>query len=98
METEVTADDARGSQMSGPYGSALPGSDPPTGATPLSPETSVDEVDLVLDQVELALSRLDDGTYGLCATCGSAIDDAHLADNPTAQNCSECEAEVSPAG
>ncbi len=57
----------------------------PVGAAPLSPETSVDEVDRVLDQVELALSRLDDGTYGQCATCGSAIDDAHLADNPMAR-------------
>ena len=51
----------------------------------------------MLDQVELALSRLDDGTYGLCATCGSAIDDAHLADNPMAQNCPGCETNLSAA-
>jgi DnaK suppressor protein len=59
---------------------------------PLSSEASVDEVDRVLDQVESALARLDEGTYGLCVSCGSAIDDAHLATAPTAQTCQVCEA------
>ncbi len=45
----------------------------------LAPETSIDEVDRLLDDVELALTRLDDGTYGRCEECGSAIDDSRLA-------------------
>jgi hypothetical protein len=89
METEVSADDAQGTSEGGPDDSALV-TGPPAGPQPSSPDTAVDEVDRVLDQVELALARLDDGTYGLCATCGSAIDDAHLADNPMAQHCREC--------
>jgi DnaK suppressor protein len=40
-----------------------------------------------LDAVEHALQRLDDGTYGSCEVCGGALDDAHLADDPTARFC-----------
>ncbi len=93
----MTADDTQGSRADGPHDSGHPTPVLPVGAAPLSPETSVDEVDRVLDQVELALSRLDDGTYGQCATCGSAIDDAHLADNPMAVHCPQCETEASTA-
>ena len=40
-----------------------------------------------LDAVEHALQRLDDGSYGSCEVCGSALDDARLADDPTARCC-----------
>ena len=40
-----------------------------------------------LDAVEGALERLDAGTYGLCDTCGTAIDDTVLAANPQARSC-----------
>jgi RNA polymerase-binding transcription factor DksA len=61
-----------------------------------SSEGSIDAIDIeavdrVLDEVERALSRLDDGTYGRCETCGSPIDDARLADAPTTVTCSACE-------
>jgi RNA polymerase-binding transcription factor DksA len=57
---------------------------------PLSSEASIDEVDGVLDEVERALSRLDDGTYGLCSSCGEAIDESRLAGRPTTQTCTSC--------
>ena len=41
-----------------------------------------------LDGVEGALERLDAGTYGMCDTCGNAIDDGVLAANPQARSCS----------
>ena len=41
-----------------------------------------------LDAVEHALKRLDDGSYGSCEVCGSALDDARLAADPTARHCS----------
>jgi RNA polymerase-binding transcription factor DksA len=53
-------------------------------------EPSVDEVDRLLDEVEAALSRLDDGTYGTCAACGGTIDDLWLARSPTARTCEAC--------
>ncbi len=42
-----------------------------------------------LDAVERALVRLDDGTYGACATCHAPLGDAALAADPTASVCAE---------
>jgi DnaK suppressor protein len=57
---------------------------------PTAPDASVDAVDHLLEEVEEALSRLDDGTYGRCASCAEPIDDARLADDPTATECASC--------
>lgn len=40
-----------------------------------------------LDDVEKALSRLDDGTYGTCEVCGAAIPDARLELMPATRFC-----------
>lgn len=56
----------------------------------ISPEAAVDAVDDLLDEVEQALSRLDDGTYGQCSSCGAPIDGARLAADPTADLCVDC--------
>ena len=45
----------------------------------------------LLDQVERALVRFDDGTYGLCANCGRPIDPARLEALPYAQLCLKCQ-------
>jgi RNA polymerase-binding transcription factor DksA len=58
-----------------------------------TPEERVDTVDQVLDEVEHALSRLDDATYGLCESCGATIDDARLAHEPATRACGECSAQ-----
>jgi len=52
--------------------------------------SAVDAVDALLDEVELALARLDDGTYGRCEECGAQIDDARLADSPIERTCGTC--------
>jgi DnaK suppressor protein len=57
-----------------------------------SPEATIDEVDRILDAVEAALTRLDDGTYRLCSRCGTTMDDARLAADPTATICVGCAA------
>ena len=54
----------------------------------------MDAVDELLDEVELALTRLDDGTYGRCETCGAPIDDAELAAQPLVLECRACGAGV----
>ena len=59
-------------------------------ADDLTSEASIDAVDQLLDEVEQALSRLDDGTYGRCAVCAEAIDDALLASAPMARTCVAC--------
>lgn len=45
----------------------------------------------LLKQVESALARFEDGTYGLCADCGRPIDPARLEALPYAQLCLNCQ-------
>ncbi|MDQ3569651.1 MAG: TraR/DksA C4-type zinc finger protein [Actinomycetota bacterium] len=42
-----------------------------------------------LADIELALGRLDEGTYGTCEACGRPIDDARLEAMPAARFCLE---------
>jgi DnaK suppressor protein len=65
---------------------------PDENALDLAPEgtADVDTVEALLDQVDRALARLDDGSYGRCETCGSIIADARLAEIPTAHTCAGC--------
>ncbi len=44
-----------------------------------------------LGEIIAALDRLDDGTYGICRTCGDDIEDWALAANHVAQRCPDCE-------
>ena len=45
----------------------------------------------LLAQVERALARFDDGTYGLCIDCGCPIDPARLEALPYAELCLDCQ-------
>lgn len=47
-----------------------------------------------LADVERALQRLDEGSYGTCQVCGAAIDEERLAAEPATAFCAEHE----PAG
>jgi len=44
-----------------------------------------------LRRIDEALSRLDEGEYGLCGRCGEAIPEARLRALPFAVRCQECE-------
>jgi len=44
-----------------------------------------------LGDVEAALERIRDGTFGKCADCGDAIDRERLAAYPTAKRCITCQ-------
>ena len=50
----------------------------------------LDGIEADLADVDLALARLDAGTYGTCDGCGAVIDDAILADAPAAHRCPTC--------
>ena len=43
-----------------------------------------------LDEVDAALARLDDGSYGTCERCGGPIARARLEARPTARTCVTC--------
>ena len=47
----------------------------------------LEQVEAELADVERALRRLDDGTYGTCEACGSTIADERLAAAPAARFC-----------
>lgn len=53
-------------------------------------------------EIDAALGRLDDGTYGTCVRCGQPVGDDRLAARPAAATCVRCarlgRATVLPAG
>lgn len=48
-----------------------------------------------IDEVDLALTRVRQGTYGTCTRCGRAIADARLEARPAAALCISCARELS---
>lgn len=42
------------------------------------------------DQIDAALARLDDGTFGTCTRCGKQVDRARLTALPYAELCVSC--------
>ena len=51
----------------------------------------LDEIETQLDQIETALQRIDDGSFGLCASCGEQISEARLEVLPYTPFCMECQ-------
>ena len=68
-------------------GEAVDGPHPGDVATDLSERErdmgQLEDVDRELREVEDALRRLDDGTYGVCEVCGRPIPDERLEAKPT---------------
>jgi DnaK suppressor protein len=56
---------------------------------PVDYDALLGEATRALDDVDHALRRLDDGTYGTCEVCGVAIDEARLEAIPTARTCED---------
>jgi RNA polymerase-binding transcription factor DksA len=52
-------------------------------------EQVLGDAETALDQVDAALGRLADGSYGVCATCGGGIPDERLASAPTTETCGQ---------
>jgi len=47
----------------------------------------LDELEEAIRDVERALARLDDGTYGTCEACATRLGPAELQDDPTVRFC-----------
>jgi DnaK suppressor protein len=52
-------------------------------------DASLSEAEAEVADVQHALGRVDDGTYGTCEACGRPIDVERLADQPAARTCAE---------
>jgi RNA polymerase-binding protein DksA len=50
----------------------------------------VDNLTKLLADVDQALSRVKDGTYGLCKSCGKEIGEARMEFRPTSRYCVDC--------
>lgn len=44
-----------------------------------------------LQEIEAALARIEDGSYGTCSDCEDAIGDARLKANPAGRRCLPCQ-------
>ena len=49
-----------------------------------------DNAEQVLSEIDAALRRIDDRTYGICFNCGNEIPRARLEANPWASLCIDC--------
>jgi DnaK suppressor protein len=56
------------------------------------------KVEASLEEVERALAKFDNGTYGICEACGARIDRARLEVLPQAMYCLECQARYEQSG
>ena len=52
--------------------------------------TLVRQAERHLDEVDAALVRVDDGTWGLCESCGARLPVGRLEARPTARTCVGC--------
>jgi DnaK suppressor protein len=69
--------------------------DGPTMSQEWSQRTAVlHDVEHELVDVDRALARIDDGTYGVCEKCGQKISVARLEARPTATLCIDCARKV----
>ncbi len=50
----------------------------------------VQELEVRLKHIKDALKRIEDGSYGICTKCNSAIEPARLDANPAADTCISC--------
>ena len=48
-----------------------------------------------LDEIDAAVGRVDDGTYGICEQCGRPIGEPRLEARPTAATCIDCATKAS---
>jgi len=60
--------------------------------------TLLSRAEAMLDDVDRALIRLDQGSYGRCEVCGAAVDDDRLSSDPTATTCGDHAAVGAPPG
>src|SRR5689334_11694956 len=51
----------------------------------------------LIEEIDEALRRIDDGTYDQCARCGKPIDEERLKAMPTAKYDAECQAAIEAA-
>lgn len=102
LEEEKTRLLSRITELSGqdPFSDPNRTNDNAASDTEASEESDHDRVSALVaelknqaDEVEKALQKISDGTYGSCTVCGKMIDTDRLAIHPTATMCLVCESQ-----
>ena len=60
----------------------------------LDSNSQLDQSRKSLNEIEDALRRIANGSYGVCDVCGNLIPKARLADSPFAKTCTACQQEL----
>ena len=68
------------------FGTPVPRHAEPSAAEPQA-GAAADALEREVDDVERALARLAEGTYGTCEVCGTALGQAELEEHPAARLC-----------
>ncbi len=50
----------------------------------------IDNLKIHLDDIQAAIARIDDGTFGICTDCGKPIGDDRMEYRPTSSKCIHC--------
>jgi len=56
----------------------------------LSTTATARSISQSIDDVDRALAKIDDGSYGICDSCGEEIDETRLEARPATTTCVEC--------
>lgn len=59
--------------------------------------TLADRQSHLIEEIDEALARIEDGTYGQCSRCGKPLDEERLKAMPTAKYDAECQAAIEAA-
>ena len=54
----------------------------------------MENINRTIQQIDEALHRIDDGSYGVCTSCGQLIRKPRLLNQPFVQTCMECQSEM----
>lgn len=54
----------------------------------------MENINRTIQQIDEALHRIDDGTYGVCTSCGQLIRKPRLLNQPFVLTCMECQSEM----
>jgi len=57
-------------------------------------ESTLATLDEELHQIEKAMEKVNNGTYGRCSKCGELIEEKRLEFNPSATYCSKCQNKI----
>lgn len=53
--------------------------------------TTLSMLENEIDQIDKALDKIEEGSYGKCSKCGDQIEEKRLEFNPSATHCSKCQ-------